>query len=212
LFKAMKWASAVILIVMLTGCAVAGASAKIAPQIDLFSVNPQAVQAGQSALISWSVTDNSSTVTIEPGIGVVPAKGSVAVRPDRRQQYTIIAANSYGKVSSTLDIDVIPAPGEKTQMLPVINSFKAQPEHGYAGSMFEISWDVEDADTVTIAWNDKGNVVSTDNEGSIVQQPVVSTTYILMAKNRQGVRAINLTITVDRDPAGMGGADSAGCG
>jgi hypothetical protein len=209
--KVKKWAPAVILVLMLTGCSLSD-SAKVPPEIDLFSVNPPTVTAGQSALISWSVTDNSSIVTIEPGIGTVPARGTVAVIPDQRQQYTITAVNAYGKASSTLDIGVTPAPTEKTPILPVINSFKAQPEHGYAGSMFEISWDIEDADTITIEWNEKSKIESTDNLDSIVVQPVVSTTYILMARNKLGVRAVNLTIAIDRDPAGMGGAGSQSCG
>jgi hypothetical protein len=206
--KALKWIAAVIFIFALAGCSVAESPSRVPPKIELFTVNPPAVSADQSALLTWVVSDNTSMVNIEPGIGPVLASGSVAVTPGHKQDYTIEATNSYGTVTASVTVGLIKAEPQQTQLLPTINSFSASPEHGYAGTMFEISWNVEDADTITLQWGDKNSLEFTRNVDSTVQQPVITTTYILLAKNKQGVRAVNLTVTIDRDLQSTGGGNS----
>ena len=161
-------------------------------------------------LLSWTVSDNAGTVTIEPGIGSVPASGSMAVTPSLKQAYTITATNKFGIATSALTVNVTQGNSQTPLSLPVIYSFIAQPGHGPAGIMVELTWDTEDADTISIQWGDKNSLEFTADRGSIVQQPVVSTTYILIARNRLGVRAANVSVTVDRDLPGAGGTGDAG--
>jgi hypothetical protein len=214
--RAILVAAAFVTVASLAGCSVVDnvpASSQLPPRIDLFTISPSAITSGQSALLTWSVSDNKSTVSIAPGVGMVPAAGSVPVSPAQQQEYTITAANQFGKVTSALIVNVIEDNAQKPQSLPLIYSFKARPEHGPAGAMFELSWDIEDADSISIQWGDKNALNFTRNADSMVQQPVVTTTYMLVAKNRHGVRAANLTVAIDRDSPGAATSDpGASCG
>jgi hypothetical protein len=68
-----------------------------APTITL-SLSSAAITAGQSATLSWSSTD-AATVSIEPGIGTVSARGTVTVSPRATTTYTATATNAAGETA-----------------------------------------------------------------------------------------------------------------
>jgi len=210
-------AVAILLLILFTGCSIIDEgtpASKLPPIIEQFTVTPQEIFAGQSASLKWSVSGDTTTVVIEPGIGSIEPSGSIAVSPLQKQDYLLKASNKFGSVTSSLTVTVNVDTSQTPLTLPVINSFTAQPGHGPAGVMVELIWDTEDADTISIKWGDNNSMDFTAGKGSIIQQPVVSTDYILIAKNKQGVRATNLTVTVDPDLPNIGGsgAASGSCG
>jgi beta-lactamase superfamily II metal-dependent hydrolase len=77
------------------------------PVVQDFSVNPSEITAGQSATLSWDVTDAISIV-IEPNIGSVPAAANKVISPDVTTTYTLVAANAGGSVSRSVTVIVIP--------------------------------------------------------------------------------------------------------
>jgi uncharacterized protein (TIGR03437 family) len=79
---------------------VRGTAAPSGPVINSFVVSPSAIVAGQTATLSWSVS-NASTVTINNNIGSVALSGSLSVAPNSTTTYTITAINSAGASVST---------------------------------------------------------------------------------------------------------------
>ena len=63
-----------------------------------FSAKPASVQAGQPVLLSW-LTENPNSVTIEPGVGKVTARGSRQVTPTATTTYVL---NVAGPDNATL--------------------------------------------------------------------------------------------------------------
>ncbi len=202
----------VLCMALLPGCIVTGGTApNLPPVIELFTANPVEITPGGTATLSWSVKGGTD-ISIEPGLGKVESSGSVTVSPSQKQEYTLIASNQQGTVKSSLWVNVT-ADSQKPAALPVVNYFEARPGHGPAGIMVELAWDVEDADVIFLEWGENNRVDLTPGKGSIVQQPVVSTTYLLIARNLHGVRAVDTTVLIDRDPESSGGGDTGGsCG
>jgi outer membrane protein OmpA-like peptidoglycan-associated protein len=76
--------------------------------IILFSINPASIQAGQSATLSWQVT-NATEVSIE-GIGKVQVKGTRQVKPTEHTVYTLTAVGEGGTQTEMAEVDVTAAP------------------------------------------------------------------------------------------------------
>ncbi|MFN7919517.1 MAG: OmpA family protein [Bryobacteraceae bacterium] len=74
-----------------------------------FSIEPSSIQRGQSATLSWEVT-GADTVTIEPGIGTVPARGSRQVYPNESTVYELVARGPGGSDRRTARISVTEPP------------------------------------------------------------------------------------------------------
>lgn len=104
----------------------------------------------------------------------------------------------------------------KSYELPVIILFQAKPDHAYAGSMIELIWETSNTDSVSIDWGDNKKEF-TSGTGSEVVQPVIKTSYILIARNSNGVSVAQTEVTIDRDVTmgayGVGGGVGGGaCG
>jgi len=63
-------------------------AAQIPAHIANFSAEPATIKAGQPAMLKW-VIENPTSVTIEPGIGVVTARGSRQVMPAATTTYVM---------------------------------------------------------------------------------------------------------------------------
>jgi peptidoglycan-associated lipoprotein len=72
------------------------------------SVNPNTIQAGQSATLSWQTT-NASDVSID-GIGAVQPNGTQQVSPTDSTTYHLVAKGSGGSQEATARITVTQAP------------------------------------------------------------------------------------------------------
>jgi peptidoglycan-associated lipoprotein len=75
-----------------------------APQLDLW-VEPTAIGAGESALLTWESRD-ASRVVIEPAIGDVDPAGRIRFFPDTTTTYTVTAEGDGGQVARSVTVEV----------------------------------------------------------------------------------------------------------
>lgn len=155
------------------------------PTIGNFSAAPQTITQGESASLSWSVS-NADSVTINQSIGAVGNSGSQSVSPNATTTYTLTASNGSGSVDASVTIAVTQLPP------PTINSFQVSPTQIGTGGQATLSWNVDDADTVTID-SGVGNVAAF---GSLNVSPNATTTYTLTATNAAGTETAQATLTV----------------
>jgi hypothetical protein len=73
-----------------------------------FSVSPNSIAPGGTAVLSWNVT-NATTVTIDHGIGTVSASGTKNVSPAAPTTYKLTAGNDTGSAIKTASLAVIAA-------------------------------------------------------------------------------------------------------
>ncbi|MEP6714607.1 MAG: OmpA family protein [Terriglobia bacterium] len=79
-----------------------------------FAVEPSTIERGQSAMLRWNVA-GSNDVTIDKGIGTVPAAGTRRVVPTETTTYTLSAAGRVGSTTATATVTVTgPAPPPPT--------------------------------------------------------------------------------------------------
>jgi len=86
------------------GCLPSGTTG---PIVTGFSASPETIDEGDSATLSWTVT-NADSVSIDYGIGTVPLTGITTVNPTTDTTYTLIATNSAGPVIATVTVTVAP--------------------------------------------------------------------------------------------------------
>lgn len=146
------------------------------PVIHSFAASPQGIVQGQSSQLQWNVS-GTETVTIDNGIGKVPASGSLTVYPSVSTAFTLSATNTGGSVSSTTSITV-----QESAITgnPVIE-FTAQ--HLW-GNSWELNWNVQNAIEITI----EPDIGIVDPTGStVITVPSGYTvTYTLHATNNWG--------------------------
>jgi peptidoglycan-associated lipoprotein len=75
------------------------------PRITTFSVEPSRIDRGQQATLRWSAA-NATEVTIDQGIGTVPANGTRTVSPPRTTTYTLTAKGPGGTDTRTATLTV----------------------------------------------------------------------------------------------------------
>lgn len=80
----------------------------LAPAVASFTATPSSISTGWSTTLVWSVTGEETTVSIDQGIGAVPASGSRDVTPSTSTSYTITAQNASGTRTSTVFVSVGP--------------------------------------------------------------------------------------------------------
>src|SRR5262249_32462273 len=81
-------------------------AAEIPPRIMSFRAEPSSIKPGGSAVLNW-LTENPSSVTIEPGIGRMLAKGTLKITPDRTTTYTLTVRGANNTVlTSTATVEV----------------------------------------------------------------------------------------------------------
>jgi peptidoglycan-associated lipoprotein len=75
-----------------------------------FSAEPSTIERGNAATLNWTVSD-ATEISIAPGIGTVPARGSRQVFPSDTTTYTLTATGPGGEASATATVTVtIPPP------------------------------------------------------------------------------------------------------
>ena len=85
-------------------------SGSMRPTVLQFTVEPSVVERGQSATLRWSV-NNVTTITIDKGIGDVPASGTRRITPNETTTYRLAASGPNGTVNGTTTVTVTnPAP------------------------------------------------------------------------------------------------------
>ena len=82
------------------------APAPVVPTVTSFAATPTTITAGQSSILSWAVSNASSTV-INNGVGIIAAT-SVVVTPTVTTTYTLSAVNPAGTTTATAIVTVNP--------------------------------------------------------------------------------------------------------
>ena len=82
---------------------------------------------------------------------------------------------------------------------PVIISFKAKPERVAAGSAVEISWEVINATSIFMEWEDNNSKLVSEEVGSISLRPILPTLYTLKANNSYGMSLAEVAVTIKKD-------------
>ncbi len=92
-----------------TGAAATKAEKGPAAVINSFTAEPSTILRGESATLKWSVA-NATEVTIDNGIGRVPATGSRQVSPTANTTYRMTAKGDGGDAISAASVAVTTAP------------------------------------------------------------------------------------------------------
>lgn len=79
------------------------------PRIDSFTAEPARVERGQSITLRWATT-NAQTVTLDQGVGTVPANGTRQLFPTGSTTYVLIARNGTMSDTRTVTVDVTNPP------------------------------------------------------------------------------------------------------
>lgn len=163
------------------------------PIILSFVANPSTINAGQSSTLTCQ-TSNAVSVNIN-GTVFNATSGSLAVSPSQTTPYLCTATNSTGQTAQqSVTVTVNSGTGGG---LPIIVSFAANPTSITQGASSTLSWQVQNATTVTID-NAVGNVPL---NGTQPVTPGATTTYTLTASNANGsAPPVRATVTVT--PAG----------
>lgn len=101
-----------------------------APTVSL-SVSPTTIQRGQSAVLSWS-SANTTSRTIDQGIGSVGVSGSQSVSPTATTTYVINVSGPGGTKEASVTLTVIEPPPPPPLPLPPDINFSATVTSGQA--------------------------------------------------------------------------------
>jgi peptidoglycan-associated lipoprotein len=81
-----------------------------AARINSFTVEPQTIERGQPATLSWSVA-NATDISIDPALGTVAANGTRQVFPASTTTYSMTARSAGGTDMRSVTVNVtVPAP------------------------------------------------------------------------------------------------------
>jgi PKD repeat protein len=147
-----------------------------------FVATPASIVSGSPSTLTWLVT-NSTSVTIDNGIGAQAASGSMSVSPSQTTIYTLTATGPGGTSTATATVTVVE--------LPRIN-FSVTPSLISAGGSATLSWAVTGVDSITI---DHG-VGTLFAIGTKSVSPAATTVYKLTATNLAGTVSATVTVTV----------------
>jgi hypothetical protein len=140
------------------------------PRIIRFTPSPMDLVAGSSSTLSWLV-ENADQVAIST-LGTVGLTGQAPVSPNSNTLYTLTATNAFGSVSSTVGINVRPAP-PVPPAAPTITCAVSPTTLTTPGEPVTLSFTTQNARLVTF------NGLGTSSP--IVVRPTATTTYTLIA-------------------------------
>ncbi len=80
-------------------------AARLPARIVDFKATPASIQPGQAAMLVWS-TENPNSVSIDPELGSVIARGSKQVKPSATTTYTLTVRGPNGDVTKSLTVKV----------------------------------------------------------------------------------------------------------
>ena len=88
------------------------------PVVGEFTVEPSTVERGQSAVLRWTVT-NATDISINNGVGTVPAMGNRRVIPADTTTYTLTASGPAGQIMANATVTVAAPPAPPPPPAPV---------------------------------------------------------------------------------------------
>jgi hypothetical protein len=158
---------------------------KAKPVINSFTLIPAAVNPGQPATLSWSVS-GATTVTVDNGLGPVPSTGTMTINPSKTLSFNLTAANEAGSTTANAQILVSSTEPVIADGLPIIHSFTTFPIFLSPGESTTLRWIVSNATEVEI---DNG-VGLIPLVGFKYVKPTATTNYTLKATNNIGWRTM----------------------
>ena len=163
------------------------------PSIEYFRAVPSIISPGKCAQLEWGKVENSTSATIEPGIGGVGTPGTLEVCPTSTTTYVLTAENPEGARAAQTTILV----STGTESRPVIAFFTANPVSIEAGKCTTLSWGrVDYATSVTIDHNIGG--VATPGSKEVCLG--TTTTFLMTAVGAGGTTEYDLTVNVSPGP------------
>ena len=159
----------------------------LAPSIDLFSADKTVISDGDDVTLFWLLSGSATEIIINPGdIHLSPADyypyGSYTLHNVVPQiTYTLLVVSPFGTKSETLTIYSAAAAGGAID--PIVNLFMVTPSSISPGQQAVLSWDVSNADTLTLF---PGNQTLTVPSGELTVSPEFTTEYVLLARNDAG--------------------------
>lgn len=189
------------LLLLLSACGGAAAGAAPSAPTVTFSASPTTVNAGDTAVLTWTVA-NATGVSIDNGVGNVSASGSQQVKPQATTTYTLTAVGAGGSTSAkaTITVNVPPPPAAPTIQ------FTADHSAITSGQTAALSWSSTNATTITI---DQGIGAVAVPSGSLAVSPTATTTYTATATGPGGTTKSSVIITVTAPAAPTIGSFSA---
>jgi hypothetical protein len=164
---------------------------KASPGISSFTATPDSIANPGKVKLAWTV-DGATNISIDNGVGDVSGATSKEITVNATTTFTMTAGNANGAstkqviVTVTGTTPVVITPG------PTINSFTVTPDTLSKAGLVTFSWDVSDADSVTIT--DLGNV--NRDKGSVGTTVSATKTFVLTATNTVGTNTKTLDVTV----------------
>ncbi|MFC1837412.1 hypothetical protein ACFLYW_01870 [Thermodesulfobacteriota bacterium] len=143
---------------------------------------------GQSTTISWS-SENTDSLSINNGIGVVSTSGTITVSPPVTTTYTFTATGVGGQSISYFTILVYEPPGANLNITP------STPQ---SGEQFELSWNSVNGNYVTLTSEDFAGA-STKHvaaNGTETQAVITSTIYTLTVTGNGGIATDSVAINI----------------
>ena len=161
--------------------------------ITQFLANPDTVTAGTASNLAWQIegANDSTQISIDPGIGKVPPQGQRPVNPTDTTDYTLTVQSADGTTLQQKTTVTVKAP------TPVISVFTAPTASVTAGDQVRLTWNVQNADSIAIRTGDNFLIVQTNQlQGSVIDNPPGPTTYILTATNTSGQTTKDFSVDV----------------
>ena len=158
------------------------------PAVLAFSASALNIQPGQSSELRWQ-TQSASEVSVDHGIGSVPASGTQSVSPTTTTTYTLTARGAAQSVQRSITVAVAVAAALPK---PAILTFDSGAEKLQPGQSTKLIWATQYATEVTLE-----PVGPVPASGSREITPAQTTTYILSAKGAGGSSTQSLRITVE---------------
>lgn len=159
------------------------------PEVAVFTAEPANIISEQEVTLTWDVR-NAYDVMIEPGLRIIPPKGTARVSPAFTTTYKLTATNDQGTILAATTVTVSGKPPDEET--PVIKFFKADPYIIKKGESAVLSWKTVEASSVTI---DKGvGIVS--GEGTASVSPQETTFYTMIATNPRGAQYQTVVVNV----------------
>lgn len=169
------------------------------PVMSSFTANPQTINAGQIATLSWGAVQNANAVyfTSPSGTQGVGTPGSLQVQPSQTTIYTLTAYCNNVPNQIQVTVNVSNSGGVcNGNNTPVFNGFYANPQTINAGQEATLSWGlVQYATAVYLQFPDRSEGVA--SPGSRTVKPGQTTTYSLVAYCGNNRASISLTVNVN---------------
>jgi hypothetical protein len=156
------------------------------PVISSLTAMPSTINAGQSAILRWEVSNEVQRLVLSPGSLDVTGQASTTVTPSVTTLYSLTAENEDGQGTAQVTVTV--------KHPPIISSFVADPSLIDPGEGATLRWTV--ANPVQQLMLNPGNHNVT-GQSAFTVWPAGTTLYTLTASNSDGSSSAQVTVELN---------------